>query len=151
MKTKVNRSTLSYASVLLARWEVLAMLCVVARSFWHATAPSSSRTWSGLRSQPTSSSPFSASNPPTTGFEQRGAQVLEQCGLTVEHQCEASARSWDRYERAVLEGRLKLAASLPADAAESLRSRASSWYSNYEQHGRLHFGFNAYVARHAEA
>jgi cyclopropane fatty-acyl-phospholipid synthase-like methyltransferase len=80
-----------------------------------------------------------------------GEQVFAQCGLSVHHQCAASTSSWETYERAVLDGRLKFAASLAADAAESVRSRARAWYGNYEKHGRLYFGFNAYVARHAEA
>ena len=77
-------------------------------------------------------------------------QVFAQCGLSIEHQCAASASSWADYERAVLEGRLKPANSLPPEAAEQLRQRANTWYQAYQQHGRLHFDFNAYVARHGE-
>lgn len=84
-------------------------------------------------------------------LQSEGQQVFAQCGLSLHYQCEASASSWEDYERAVLEGRLKLAASLSADVAESLRSRACSWHRSFEQYGRLCFGFNAYVARHAEA
>ena len=80
-----------------------------------------------------------------------GEQVFAQRGLSLDHQCEASRESWEKYELAVLDGRLKLAASLADDAGESVRSRARVWYANFEKHGRLHFGFNAYVARHAEA
>jgi len=83
--------------------------------------------------------------------QSEGELVFAQCGLTVLHRCEASSSSWDSYERAVLDGRLKLAASLPFDAAEPLRRRASSWYGAFEKYGRRCFGFNAYVARHAEA
>jgi 2-polyprenyl-3-methyl-5-hydroxy-6-metoxy-1,4-benzoquinol methylase len=80
-----------------------------------------------------------------------GESVLAHCGLSVEHEIEASSSSWDAYEKAVLSGRLKLAASLLPEEGESVRNRATTWYSQFEEHGRHCLGFNAYVARHAEA
>lgn len=74
-------------------------------------------------------------------------QVFAQCGLSIDHQCEASRSSWENYELAVLDGRLKLAASLTDDAGELVRNRARAWYAHFEKHGRVYFGFNAYVAR----
>ncbi|MBT9597090.1 MAG: class I SAM-dependent methyltransferase [Vitreoscilla sp.] len=80
-----------------------------------------------------------------------GESVFSRCGLSIEHEIEASPSSWESYERAVLDGRLKIAASLPPELGESIRSRATTWYASFELHGRHHLGFNAYVARHAEA
>jgi cyclopropane fatty-acyl-phospholipid synthase-like methyltransferase len=77
-------------------------------------------------------------------------QVFAQVGMTLQHRCDASTSSWARYERAVLDGRLKLADSLPNDVADSLRRRATLWYDSFEKHGRFQFGFSAYVARHGE-
>ena len=77
--------------------------------------------------------------------------VLAQCGLSIQHQCAASASSWEAYERAVLNGRLNLAATLPPEEAEALRGRAGAWYRQFETHGRHCLGFNAFVARHAGA
>ncbi|RVT47490.1 class I SAM-dependent methyltransferase [Rubrivivax albus] len=80
-----------------------------------------------------------------------GIDVLEQVGLSVKYQTAASEFSWETYERAVLNGRLSLAADLPPEDGESVRRSARTWYANFEKHGRHCFGFNAYVARHAEA
>jgi SAM-dependent methyltransferase len=80
-----------------------------------------------------------------------GERVFAQCGLTIEHELEASRSSWASYELAVLDGRLKLAACLPPDQGDAVRKRATTWYANFEEHGRRHLGFKAYVARHAEA
>ena len=77
--------------------------------------------------------------------------VFAQCGLSIEYENEASRSSWESYERAVLDGRLELAACLPPEEGESVRNRATTWYANFEMHGRRYLGFNAYVARHAEA
>ncbi len=84
-------------------------------------------------------------------FASEGQSVLAACGLLVEHECAASHSSWESYERAVLSGRIRFAASLPLEEGESLRTRALAWFANYERHGRRSLGFNAYVARHAEA
>ena len=73
-----------------------------------------------------------------------------ESGLSVEYECEASRSSWESYEQAVLSGRLKLAASLQPKEGEAVRNHATTWYSNFEKHGRRCLGFNAYVARHAE-
>ena len=80
-----------------------------------------------------------------------GETVFAQCGLSIEYESEASRSSWESYEQAVLPGRLKLAASLRPEEGEAIRNRATTWYANYEKHGRRCLGFNAYVARHAEA
>jgi cyclopropane fatty-acyl-phospholipid synthase-like methyltransferase len=80
-----------------------------------------------------------------------GEAVFAHCGLSVEYESEASRSSWESYEQAVLSGRLKLAASLRPEEGEAVRNRATTWYANYETHGRRCLGFNAYVARHAEA
>lgn len=80
-----------------------------------------------------------------------GESAFAQCSLSIKHQCEATTSSWESYEQAVLDGRLKLAASFAADKGEPLRIRANTWYANFEKHGRFCFGFNAYVARHTEA
>ena len=81
-------------------------------------------------------------------LQSEGEHVLAQCGLSVLHHCEASASSWAHYERAVLDGRLQLAASLAADAGEPIRRHAVAWYDNFSKHGRFQLGFSAYVARH---
>jgi len=80
-----------------------------------------------------------------------GEAVFAQCGLAVEYEVKASRSSWEIYEQAVLSGRLKLAARLRPEEGESIRNRATTWYANYEKHGRRCLGFNAYVARHSEA
>jgi 2-polyprenyl-3-methyl-5-hydroxy-6-metoxy-1,4-benzoquinol methylase len=80
-----------------------------------------------------------------------GEAVFAQCGLSVEYESEASRSSWESYEQAVLSGRLKLAAGLRPEEGEAVRNRATTWYANYEKHGRRCLGFNAYLARHAEA
>jgi cyclopropane fatty-acyl-phospholipid synthase-like methyltransferase len=80
-----------------------------------------------------------------------GKSVFSQCGLFIEHELEASRSSWENYERAVFDGRLRLAASLSPAQGEPIRIRATAWYANFEKHGRQHLGFNAYVARNAEA
>ena len=79
-----------------------------------------------------------------------GEAVFAQSGLSVEYECEASRSSWESYEQAVLSGRLKLAASLQPEEGEAVRNHATTWYSNFEKHGRRCLGFNACVARHAE-
>ncbi len=75
------------------------------------------------------------------------ASVLGECGLVQVGQLCATRRGWDRYEKAVLRGRLAFAASLSADQAESLRERARAWYQTYRQYGRRCLGFAAYWAR----
>ncbi len=80
-----------------------------------------------------------------------GESILEQCGLAVVYQCEASEGSWSNYENAVLTGRLQYAARLDADARAALCNRATTWFAMHEQYGRACLGFNAYVARHAGA
>jgi 2-polyprenyl-3-methyl-5-hydroxy-6-metoxy-1,4-benzoquinol methylase len=84
-------------------------------------------------------------------FASEGEAVFSQWCLSVEHESEASRTSWESYEKAVLSGRLKFAASLRPEEGESVRNRATAWYANFEKHGRRCLGFNAYVARHAEA
>lgn len=84
-------------------------------------------------------------------LQSSGKTVFAQHGLSLMHQCDASPSSWDSYERAVLDGRLKLAATLNSDDSEAVRSRASTWYTNFEKYGRFCLGFTAYVARLADA
>ena len=84
-------------------------------------------------------------------FASAGESVFTQCELSIEYECEASRSSWEHYERTVLDGRLSLAAHLPPEENEALRNRATTWYENFENHGRSQLGFNAYVARHTEA
>jgi hypothetical protein len=67
------------------------------------------------------------------------------------HQQPESPSSWANDERAVLDGRLKLADSLTIEEGDSIRNRARAWYSNFERHGRFYLGFHAYVARHTDA
>jgi 2-polyprenyl-3-methyl-5-hydroxy-6-metoxy-1,4-benzoquinol methylase len=78
-----------------------------------------------------------------------GESVFAQYGLSIEYESQASASSWEAYERAILNGRLKFAAGLPCDEGDLARNRATTWYASFEKHGRRFFGFNAYVARHA--
>ncbi len=73
--------------------------------------------------------------------------VLAECGLGLVSQLSAARRAWDRYEKAVLRGRLAFAASLPEEQAVLLRERAQAWYRSYQQYGRRCLGFTAYWAR----
>lgn len=78
-------------------------------------------------------------------------QVFSELGLSLIHQCDASPSSWGHYERAVLDGRLKLASTLDALAADLLCTRAITWYDHFEKYGKFCLGFTAYVAQHAQA
>ncbi len=78
-------------------------------------------------------------------------RVFAESGLSVVHQCQASADSWESYETAVLAGRLRLADAMDSKEGEALRRRATSWFAMYEAYGRACLGFHASVARLAEA
>ncbi len=79
-----------------------------------------------------------------------GERVFAESGLSVVHQCQASADSWESYENAVLSGRIRLADAMVGEEGEELRRRATDWFAMYKAYGRDCLGFNAYVARITE-
>ena len=73
--------------------------------------------------------------------------VFARANLGVVAELQASRASWREYEQAVRQGRLALADSLPSEQAQTVRSKAETWFQAYEQYGQHCLGFAACVAR----
>ena len=82
-------------------------------------------------------------------FRPDGKRVLEQYGLAVQEQFEASDESWRTYEDAVFSGRLRFAGDLDQDDRQMIRNRAETWFTMDKLHGNACLGFVAYVAQRA--
>lgn len=80
------------------------------------------------------------------GTPREEGEVFASAGLEIECATRASVESFRAYEDGVYAGRLRAAATLPADVRGEVEARANAWRSAYLRHGAA-LGFTAYVAR----